>query len=350
MERSLLITSTDLMMVQFLIPHVRNLSERGWAVTLACSDVGGRMEEIREKLPGVPLYPIRLRRSPFGPENLLGYWDLRKLLKSGSFSVIWTNEPVMGAMTRLAARGTRAKLMYLCHGFHFYRGGNPINWAFYPVERLLSRFTDLLVTVNREDLALAKTMKARRTGYLTGIGVDPGRLVPQGDLRRELGLGPGDRLVLCVGELNRNKDQAALLRAAARLKDPKLHVALCGKGSREARLRKLARRLGIGETVHFLGYRRDMGTVYAGTDLLVHPSRREGLGLAVLEGALSGLPVIAWDIRGIRDYGEHLLRPGDVAGLAEALRHPPKPIVRKKLAPYLLETSKIEIERLLESL
>ena len=53
MGKRILITSTDLMMVQFLLPHVANLSENGYDVEIACSDVGGRMDEIRQKLDGV---------------------------------------------------------------------------------------------------------------------------------------------------------------------------------------------------------------------------------------------------------------------------------------------------------
>ena len=50
MSKKILVTSTDLMMVQFLLPHIRNLFENGYVVEVACSDVGGRMDEIHEKI------------------------------------------------------------------------------------------------------------------------------------------------------------------------------------------------------------------------------------------------------------------------------------------------------------
>ena len=342
--KKLLVTATDLMTVQFLLPHLRNLSQ-SWDITLACSQVGGRLQEVRDALPGIPVHEIRLRRNPFWVGNLLGYRELRKIVKD--FDVIWTNEPVMGAVTRLAAGNSGAKVLYLCHGFHFFRGGPVGNWVFYPVERWLARFTDLTVTVNREDFARASAMAP--AAYIHGIGVGL-KTGSRENLRRELGLGPGDRLALCVGELNRNKAQASALRALKTAGDPRLHLALCGRGNREKYLRKLAKRLKIEENVHFLGYRRDMGDVYAAADLLVHPARREGLGLAVLEGALAGLPVIARDTRGIRDYGENLLHPGTVTQFAEALMHPPKPIPAEKLTPYLLENVEKELESLINSL
>jgi len=342
--KKLLVTATDLMTVQFLLPHLRNLSE-SWALTLACSEVGGRLGEVREALPDIPVHRVRLRRNPFWVGNLLGYRDLRKIV--GDFDVIWTNEPVMGAMTRLAARRTGAKVLYLCHGFHFFRGGPAANWLFYPVERWLAGFTDRIVTINREDHARASKMAPAACIHGIGVRLKRGN---REKLRRELGLGPGDRLALCVGELNRNKDQATALRALKIAGDPRLHLALCGRGNREKYLRKLAKRLKIEEKVHFLGYRRDMGDVYAAADLLVHPARREGLGLAVLEGALAGLPVIARDTRGIRDYGENLLRPGPAARFARAMMHPPAPVPMAKLTPYLLENVQKELKNLINSL
>ena len=342
--KKLLITSTDLMMVQFLLPHVRNLSTK-WEITLACSDVGGRLEEVRGALPGIPVHKIRLRRSPFWPGNILGYRVLREIIKD--FDVVWTNEPVMGAMTRLAARNSGARVLYLCHGFHFFRGGPVANWLFYPAEAVLARWTDRIATINREDFHRASQMAP--AAYLHGIGVGP-KSGSGADVRRELGLGPDDRLALTVGELNRNKSPETAIRAVALCADPHLHLALCGRGNREKYLRKLAKRLKIEENVHFLGYRRDMGDVYRAADLLVHPARREGLGLAVLEGALAGLPVIARDTRGIRDYARNLLRPGTPDQFARAMQNPPTPVRLEELKPYLLENIQKELENLLEGL
>ena len=82
----------------------------------------------------------------------------------------------MGVVTRLAARKVRktgTKVVYMCHGFHFYKGASLANWLiFYPVERLMSRFCDMIVTINREDEARAKTFHCPRVEHIDGIGVD----------------------------------------------------------------------------------------------------------------------------------------------------------------------------------
>lgn len=308
--KRLLITSTDLMMIQFLVPHVRYLSEHGFQVDIGCSEVGGRMEDVREAVAGFAgnVYPLRLERSPFSPANRRGYSDLRRLLKKEHYDIIWTNEPVMGVMTRLAARSSRkkgTKVVYMCHGFHFYQGAPLPSWLiYYPIERLMSRHCDAIVTINHEDEARARTFHCPRVAHIHGIGVDTERLRPQAersDIRRELGLTPEDLLILSVGELNENKNHQVILRALAQLKDDHIHYVLCGRGDRLAHLQRLSRELDLEEHTHFLGYRKDVVDICAQADIFVHPSYREGLPLAVMEAMGSGLPVVCSRIRGNTD-------------------------------------------------
>ena len=332
--KQLLITSTEMMMIQFLVPHVKYLSEQGYHVEIACSEVGGRMEEVREALAGTvkAIHTLRLERSPVNPRNFLGHQDMKKLLKENHYDIVWTNEPVMGVITRLAANKYRSqgtRVIYMCHGFHFYKGASPLNWLiFYPIERLMSRFCDVIVTINREDEARAKMFHCPRVEYIHGIGVNTDRLHnrnEQSDIRAELNLSGDDFLVLSVGELNKNKNQQVIIRAVAQLKDPKIHYLLCGKGDQRENLEKLAGELGIADNVHFLGYRKDVVDICAQADMFAHPSRREGLSLASLEAMYCGLPLVASDIRGMQDYCEngksgYVCGSEDVSGFANAIR------------------------------
>lgn len=331
--KRILITSTDLMMIQFLVPHVKNLAENGFEVEIACSVVGDRIGDVREALAGTvkAIHTVRLERSPVSPRNLSGYRDMKRLLAENHYDIIWTNEPVMGVITRLAAnryRQTGTKVLYMCHGFHFFKGAGLANWLiFYPVERLMARFCDVIVTINREDEAWAKTFHCPRVEYIHGIGVNTERLHnrdEQSNIRAELGLKNEDFLVLSVGELNENKNHQVILRALAQLEDPQIHYILCGKGVLQEHLEHLAAELGLAERVHFLGYRRDVVDICAQADVFAFPSRREGLGLAPLEAMYCGLPVIASDTRGIQDYtidGESgfLRASEDAEGFAEAI-------------------------------
>lgn len=373
MSKRLLVTSTDLMMVQFLLPHIIHLSESGYEVEIACSEVGGRLDEVRAKLQGhvQAVHQVRLHRSPASPDNLNGYRDMKRVIAQGHYDLIWTNEPVMGVVTRLAARQARkagTKVLYMTHGFHFYEGAPVVNWMiYYPIEKWMAPKADVIATINREDYARAKTMRVQKTAFLHGIGINTARLNAagnRGDIRAELGLGKEDFLVLSVGELNPNKNQQVILRALAQVKDPQIHYLLCGKGDELEHLKQLTSELHLERQVHFLGYRKDVVDICSQADLFVMPSRREGLGLAALEAMYSGLPLITSNARGFRDFMEdgvtgYLCAPDDVEAFADRIRRMKADDAfraaasahnREVVAPYCIEHTKQEIEALLRSL
>lgn len=373
MGKRMLITSTDLMMIQFLVPHVQNLAEHGYEVEIACSDVGGRMEEIRSRLQGYvkAIHTVRLVRSPAALINLKGYQDMKKVINSDNYDIIWTNEPVMGVVTRLAARQARkqgTKVLYMVHGFHFYKGAPKINWMlYYPIERFASRFCDEIVTINREDYNRAEKLHAPLVRYIHGIGIDMSRLHSSElrcNLRKELGLPEESFLLLSVGELLPRKNQQVIIRALGKLKMGDIHYILCGKGKKLNELTALAKANHIEKQVHFLGYRKDVADIYGQTDLLALPSRREGLGLAGLEGMYCGLPLVSSNINGIRDYMENgktgfMYNPDDVDGFADGILKMKKdPDLRKAcgqhnrkvVIPFCIENSKQEVLKLIAEL
>jgi glycosyltransferase involved in cell wall biosynthesis len=148
-------------------------------------------------------------------------------------------------------------------------------------------------------------------------------------------------LVLALGRLHRNKAFDVLLKAMTQV--PGAHLWLAGEGSERRELEREAEWLGLGERVHFLGWRDDAPALYAAADLLVCPSRREPLGNVVIEGWAHGVPVVAAASEGPRAYIEDgksgLLAPVDDAGeLARAMR---RVIEDKALAASLVGGGRI---------
>ncbi|MCI6121151.1 MAG: glycosyltransferase family 4 protein [Lachnospiraceae bacterium] len=369
MRKRVLVTSTDLMMIQFLVPHVINLSENGFDVEIACSDVGGRMDEIRQKLDRhvKKIHVVRLVRSPASPTNIKGYGDMKRVIDGGNYDIIWTNEPVMGVVTRLAARKSRkkgTKVIYMAHGFHFYKGAPKINWmVFYPVEWLVSWLCDEIVTINKEDYRRAKKMHADSVKYIHGIGVDTSRLRAsenQSNIRKEIGISSDSFVLLSVGELLPRKNQQVIIKALGLVKDKDIQYILCGKGRQLNELKQLAKDEGVMEQVHFLGYRKDVLDIYGQADVLAFPSRREGLGLAGLEAMYCGLPLITSNTSGPRDYMRdgktgYMYDPDDVAGFAKGIQMLKKnPEIRKScgafnrkaVIPFCIDNVKKEVVKL----
>lgn len=132
-------------------------------------------------------------------------------------------------------------------------------------------------------------------------------------------------VILSMGRLCEQKNQALLLRAAARMKDRSWHIRLCGMGPDEPMLRELAAELGIAERVEFAGFVSDPVPEYLGATVLVQASRWEGLPATVLEAIACGCPVVATASSSglanlLREVGaREPVKVGDELGLARAI-------------------------------
>ena len=315
---------------QFHLPHMKNLQEQGWEVHAAAHDnlavKNGLQLKYCDKFIETPF-----SRSPKSPDNFKAYKQLKKLLLEEHYDVILCNTPMGGIVTRLAAKKARkqgAKVIYMAHGFHFFKGSSKKAWiVFYPIEKFMAKYCDLLITINKEDYALARKKFSKRTkiAHIHGVGVDEQRYHPatpeeQLAMRQAEGLSPDDFVILCTGELNENKNQKTLVSAAALLKDeiPNLKVLLAGNGPKEQELREQIQAEGLEGIVKLLGYRTDLEKVVPAVDLVVSCSKREGMPLNIIEAMLCKIPVVASHNRGhdelVQDGRTGFLAPASDAG------------------------------------
>lgn len=267
-----------------------------------------------EQKYGIKIHQIDFVRTPYHPGNLKAYNQLKQILKEENYDFIHCNTPVGGVLGRLVGKKYNIKkIIYQAHGFHFYKGAPKINWLiYYPVEKLLARYTDALITINKEDYEFAKSkLKLRNNGkvyYVPGVGIDV--LQNKIDLslrevkREELCI-PMDAFVLIsVGELNTNKNNKVIVSAMAKNNDDNVHYVVCGIGPAEKDLREQVDAAGLQNNVHFVGYRNDIKEMYQMADCFVMPSFREGLSRSIMEAMASGLPCIVSKIRGNVDLIE----------------------------------------------
>jgi len=220
------------------------------------------------------------------------------------------------------------RVIYTTHGFHFFKGSSLLSWLlFYPIERWMAGYTDRLITINKEDYKRARAFKRCRVEYVPGIGIDSaayGSLdIDRRALRRKLGIADDETVIICVAELNKNKNQQVLIKSLAAMKTDKIRLMLCGTGAREGRLRQLVEKYGLKDRVMFMGYRNDIAQMLAAADIFTLPSYREGLPVSVMEAMASGLPVVCSRVRGNTDLikdgrGGFLLPVSDAAAFADA--------------------------------
>ena len=317
---------------QFHLPHIRRLKELGHEIHVAAHDNLAVKNGLKLRYADA-FFEIPFHRSPASADNLRAYRVLKALLERENYDLILCNTPMGGIVTRLAAAPRRragTRVLYMAHGFHFYRGASKKAWAvYYPIEKAMAKLCDRVITINEEDFALAKDRLGVPVSHIRGVGVSPERYHPLEDLtplRERLGLAPGDFAVLCTGELNANKDQKTLICAAARLREqlPGLRVLLAGNGPTEEALRAQIRELHLEDTVRLLGYRTDLETIVPAVDLVVSCSRREGLGLNLIEAMLCRKPIAAAVNRGHRELvaegiNGFLFAPGDTDTLAQRI-------------------------------
>jgi len=143
-------------------------------------------------------------------------------------------------------------------------------------------------------------------------------------LQDEFGIPRGAVVMGSLGRLVEQKGVDVLLRGLALLARPDVHLILMGIGQEEERLRRMVEELGLARQVHFVGYRRDAPMILGALDLYVHPSRFEGMPVALLEAMAAGCPIVATSVDGnldLIDDGVHgwLVQPEDSDALAHAM-------------------------------
>ena len=311
----------------FHLPYMKWFQSQGYEVHCAARNDTGELNPI---VPNCDRYiDIAFERSPLNRGNRVAYRQLKALMDAEEYALVHCHTPVGGMLARLAARSSRQKgtrVLYTAHGFHFYNGAPMKNWLlYYPAERYLSRDTDLLLTINEEDYARAKRFHARQTALVNGVGVDLSRFnapVDRSSVRDSLGLSDADSVVITVGEHIPRKNHEACLRAIAAL--PGVTLLFCGVGELTEALQALATELGIADRVRFLGFRADVASLLAASDVFLFPSYQEGLPVSLMEAMAAGLPCVVSRVRGNVDLigpgeGGYLCAPDDLHSFTENL-------------------------------
>ena len=286
------------------------LQQRGHRVVFACKRNESLLRELADH--GIEAYPLPIagKGNPFSP--FLIAWLAERI----GADIIHTHLSTAGLWGSVAGRLIRVPTLAAVHALN---------------SKACFLLADLIATCSegvRQHL-LAQGVAPGKARVLYN-GVYPEQfesLSPVEEVRRELNLAPDAPVIGVVAHLSKKKGQEHLLRATALLRErwPDLVCLLVGEGVEREGLTALAELLGLGEGARFLGYRHDAPRVMQAMDVVALPSvAKEGLGVALIEAAFLGKPVVGSDAPGIREVlvdGETgLLAPvADADGLAERI-------------------------------
>jgi glycosyltransferase involved in cell wall biosynthesis len=331
------VTTVDMSLELLLGSQLEAIAASGYRV-VGASAPGPHVEALARR--GIEHAPLAHATRAMAPaEDARALVELVGLFRRIRPTIVHTHTPKPGIYGRLAARLARVPVVVnTVHGLYALPEDPwPKRAVVYGLERLAATCSHAELLVSPEDLPTLRRLRvpADRLTVL-GNGIDLARFDPgtvpsheRSAARRELGATSDDDVVIgLVGRLVREKGYPEVFEAATRLRPrfPRLRVAVVGPDepdkadSLTAADREAAERAGV----RFLGARDDVVRLYAGMDVHVLASHREGFPLSPMEASAMGIPVVATDIRGCRQAVEHgvtgLLVPArDPAALADAI-------------------------------
>jgi glycosyltransferase involved in cell wall biosynthesis len=271
--------------------------------------------------PGARAIYVDTLCRPLSPLDDLRAWlRILRELRAARPEIVHTHMAKAGMLGRLAAscynltRGSapRARIIHTYHGHVLEGYFSPVmTRIFIGVERLLARLSDTIVAISpaiegelRDNFRIGRRDQYR----VIPLGFDLAPFAAINDAtraraRQDLHL-PADADVVCtVGRLTAIKQHRLFLEtiAATARSRPKLIALIAGDGELRSDLERYAGDLGIADRVRFLGWRRDLGTIYAAADVFLLTSRNEGTPVALIEAMASGIPGVSTDVGGVKD-------------------------------------------------
>jgi len=262
-------------------------------VTVAAPDMA-TAEWIAAERPGcqvVAMAPVMTWRS------VRALWGYRKLIRRIKPDIVQLTLPAPSSGTRYLALLMRAMRGVRSVGVQNMYGDIP-NRRSRVVTKIAMQALDAHVAIGPSLARIIERQYALQPGSVRSI---PAAITPHVDaMPHRVAPGP---VVGVVARLSPEKGIDVLLRAMARW--PEVPLVVVGDGGQRAELEALARDLGRAGSTWFVGFQRRPQDFIAGLDLFVLPSRREGLGLVLLEAMRAELPVVASDVGGIGDVVDH---------------------------------------------
>ena len=310
-------------------------------VTGVESPTEGNMYDLARRKAVKPIVIDALGREIFFKEDFRALIRLIKLINLEKPDIVHTHTAKAGTLGRIAAKLTGVPIIiHTFHGhvFHSYFGFFRTKFFLW-LERLLAKFTDVIITVSeqqRDEIIKYKVAEPEKIIAIPlGLDLKPfiGSNADPNELRVEFSVPEQTKLVGIVARLVPVKNHVCFLEAARLVlkRYDDVRFMIIGDGELRGTLEQKARDLGMEDRVIFMGFQHNLQKIYAGLDIVALSSYNEGLPVALIEAMAAGKPVISSDVGGVVDLildgNNGLLVPSnEPESLAEAtlylLEHP----------------------------
>jgi len=283
-----------------------------------CKCEGEFTEQLRRIGVRVHLVP-ELERAISPRRDVQAYLALRDFFRAERPNIVHTHSSKTGILGRLAAKAAKVPtIVHTVHGYAFPgESRQAIKAIFKFLERKAGQVTNRMIVLNDTDKAIARDLLGVPESRLTLLpnGVDVDAYAPASPERRaalragEFGVHDADHVIVgMIGRLWLQKNPQCFVRAAIRVTAlrPNVSFFMIGDGEFRAELEAAIQASGDAQRIRILGWRGDVPELLKALDLMVLPSRWEGMPLAILEAMSSAVPVVASDIPG----NHHLVEDG----------------------------------------
>ena len=315
----------------FMLPLCKALTENGMEVELACMPGGTSWRQL-------PEHGFKVHWLPEGDWKSPATWlrlhrAINTLLRDRKYDLVIVHTPAISWIVRPAAARFSGMAVYFAHGLPFAPEQNALRRSAYlMIEKYMARYTDGIIVMNTDDARACKefrlTRPAGRCGYIPGIGIDIDKwsatLTPaqRSEWTNRLKLRDGKPVVLFLGRFIDAKRPQDVLECADRLAN-EADFVMAGEGPLWPWAKRKAAR--VGTHVHVLEFTSRPSELMMLCDIVVLPSVfREGLPRVLLEACAAARPIVAYNIRGVRDIVQdgkngYLIAPRNVEELGDKL-------------------------------
>ena len=311
-KRIAIISTVESHVIKFHIPFIEMFIKMGFSVDVL-TNFNKEKKLLMQK--GVNCINIPFSRKIFSFRNIKSLIKLRYIFKEKEYNLIHTHTPISSFISRWAAnKFKKTKVFYTTHGFYFRKKSNKFMYKiFYFIEKAMVKYTDKIITMNKEDYNFAIKMTKNtkcEVNFVHGVGIDFSKYNKITDdlvinqVKNKFDISKNDFILLCISEFIKRKNIVQAIKSMNNTPE-NCKLIILGDGKLKNNLKAITKRYSLEKKIIFLGHRKNVNEILSITNVLILTSLLEGLPRSIMEAMAIGLPIIATNTKGNIDLVEN---------------------------------------------